>query len=921
VEVQLHGKTYVIRLRRDDTWKLQLQITRHLTDGGFSTIKEALVLDVSDNTVLFSDVKKKPKKGFAGMRIQQQKSALRELQLAHPMEYAQAERLLELEVQRKTLTALKEDKELAQHPSALSKLGSILPKLFNKKAQQEKIGYEKLLQTIADITQEITELTSNDTVVTIRNKKEELKEGIDGFYEMNMKENMTDFQNEVIKGLLFTKLGLPHVLPYIGATKKKTDYTQEEAYTSVINKFCRSGDATRLFSTTPLTLDQQAERLRIFIQIATGLEAIHHLDICVTDLKPHNIFLSTEEGRLHAWLADFGGTIGEHEPLGAITPNYTAPERKFKSPVAKSGDIWALGLILFTFFHGEKPKIRKAEDIAPDLVPGNPIDTFIASIVKNDPNSRPTISDLLPQAIGLLHDVEEQIEQGGEKQKDKVKEEELPPGTEQLFEGMDVVDKTDEVEEKRGTDQATETIEGKVDEVANGVELEGEESVELDIADLDIEELPDMADAINQPIMESLAEARSQYEATVDQSVIEDELSDSIPEEPPDHQLPELFESLSEILQGTENQTVLSKKTEQIEIKIPEQYTDEAAKEYCTSVFQNIQAQVSTKPVKSVFKRLWDAGKIVFKSGDGKVVLGGVEKRTGIDAKEGIEAIEQVKQNELSQTEETKVKICRHNHYLLKKLYEIKLKHKNKVIIDKLDTEIKALELQGQTSNIFKLKDKALFYDIPSDLIIFIGCETDEDRIELSNLFFKAAEFSQEAKELVKGKLANGDFKNMSKKRFGEIDKDAQKSAIISFEKISLEIDKIIEEQKKTTNISSTQLEKVRELLGQQPNLDRARLLAHSMILSRVFRNARLTNTTLEAEMLEQMREQDRQFAELIKALDKEAHNENVRIFKEELKRFESLREYHQDRKRKQEMTSKKRKRKQPRAVKLARGA
>lgn len=86
--------------------------------------------------------------------------------------------------------------------------------------------------------------------------------------------------------------------------------------------------------------------LNVAIQVARGLAAVHAAGIIHRDVKPENIFL-TSDGPVK--LLDFGisGTAGEDRTGGvAGTPTYMSPEALAGDPPDTRSDTWALGVII-----------------------------------------------------------------------------------------------------------------------------------------------------------------------------------------------------------------------------------------------------------------------------------------------------------------------------------------------------------------------------------------------------------------------------------------------------------------------------------------------------------------------------------------------------------------------------------------------
>ena len=95
--------------------------------------------------------------------------------------------------------------------------------------------------------------------------------------------------------------------------------------------------------------------LEIARQVCAGLAAIHDREILHRDLKPANIML---DGRGKVRLTDFGlatavaGAGADGDVAG--TPAYMAPEQLAGEPLSVATDLYALGLVLFEIFTGER---------------------------------------------------------------------------------------------------------------------------------------------------------------------------------------------------------------------------------------------------------------------------------------------------------------------------------------------------------------------------------------------------------------------------------------------------------------------------------------------------------------------------------------------------------------------------------------
>ena len=99
------------------------------------------------------------------------------------------------------------------------------------------------------------------------------------------------------------------------------------------------------------------EAARVVAAVADALEAAHRAGVVHRDVKPGNVFL-TSDGEVK--VLDFGiaSAAGEAalttgEMLG--TPAYLAPERVLGHPATPAADIYALGVVLYELLAGRRP--------------------------------------------------------------------------------------------------------------------------------------------------------------------------------------------------------------------------------------------------------------------------------------------------------------------------------------------------------------------------------------------------------------------------------------------------------------------------------------------------------------------------------------------------------------------------------------
>jgi serine/threonine-protein kinase len=146
--------------------------------------------------------------------------------------------------------------------------------------------------------------------------------------------------------------------------------------------------------------------LEIARQLCAGLAAAHERDVIHRDLKPANVML---DGTGKVRITDFGLAGASGEAIRAGTPAYMAPEQLAGREVTAQSDIYALGLVLYEVFTGQRALdgknlaelIRKREQ-AGILPPSSLVKTLdpkieraIMRCLQPDVNERP------PSALGV----------------------------------------------------------------------------------------------------------------------------------------------------------------------------------------------------------------------------------------------------------------------------------------------------------------------------------------------------------------------------------------------------------------------------------------------------------------------------------------------------------------------------------------
>jgi serine/threonine protein kinase len=155
------------------------------------------------------------------------------------------------------------------------------------------------------------------------------------------------------------------------------------------------------------------EAARLAAQVAAALAEAHDLGVIHRDLKPDNILLQRENGRLDTRLTDFGiarvlNTPSLTTPHAVVgTPHYMAPEAFHGAPTSPAADIYALGVLLYEMVVGCPPFLsdsvadlmrRHMEDL-PERRPGIPDSLWdiIVSCMEKKPRLRPSAAELVTE--------------------------------------------------------------------------------------------------------------------------------------------------------------------------------------------------------------------------------------------------------------------------------------------------------------------------------------------------------------------------------------------------------------------------------------------------------------------------------------------------------------------------------------------
>eukprot|EP00922_Rhytidocystis_sp_ex-Travisia-forbesii_P025560 GHVS01037522.1.p1 GENE.GHVS01037522.1~~GHVS01037522.1.p1 ORF type:complete len:573 (+),score=128.16 GHVS01037522.1:311-2029(+) len=224
----------------------------------------------------------------------------------------------------------------------------------------------------------------------------------------NMKENQ--LKNAINEIKILNELRHPFIVRY------RESFIENSAL-NIIMDFCSGGDLAKRITQQRKEVRKKFKESEVVCWLAQAVMALadmHKRYIMHRDLKPLNIFLDGEDGRLR--LGDFGiskqldCTEGvAHTFVG--TPHYMSPEvvKGSKAGYGNAADIWSLGCVIYelctfkTPYHHAYPITVLMEAVAdnkpvPSIPPGYYSKELIALIdrmLQKDPKKRPTTQELL----------------------------------------------------------------------------------------------------------------------------------------------------------------------------------------------------------------------------------------------------------------------------------------------------------------------------------------------------------------------------------------------------------------------------------------------------------------------------------------------------------------------------------------------
>jgi NIMA (never in mitosis gene a)-related kinase len=151
-----------------------------------------------------------------------------------------------------------------------------------------------------------------------------------------------------------------------------------------------------------------------FVQMASGLKALHEMKIYHRDIKCANLFLTKEKvlkmGDMNVSKVAKAGIASTQTG----TPYYASPEVWKDQPYNSSSDIWSLGCVLYEMITGHPPFQATdmgglAKKIIRGVYPSIPscyssdLDSIVKKLLQTNPRLRPSAADILKNQVVKSH--------------------------------------------------------------------------------------------------------------------------------------------------------------------------------------------------------------------------------------------------------------------------------------------------------------------------------------------------------------------------------------------------------------------------------------------------------------------------------------------------------------------------------------
>lgn len=194
----------------------------------------------------------------------------------------------------------------------------------------------------------------------------------------------------------------------------------DEAHPYLVTELMERGDVTQLIEKAPNNRLALGDVIRVATEVCRGLDFAHSNGIVHRDVKPGNIFLTTDGT---AKIGDFG--LAKHRNRGDVTQSgnivgtvtYMPPEQITGGEVTPQADLYGLGVVLYEMVCGRPPfmgydtasVVRQHIETQPVIPTWHnpycpmPLEALILRMLAKDPKRRPRSAADVIKALDSIH--------------------------------------------------------------------------------------------------------------------------------------------------------------------------------------------------------------------------------------------------------------------------------------------------------------------------------------------------------------------------------------------------------------------------------------------------------------------------------------------------------------------------------------
>lgn len=187
--------------------------------------------------------------------------------------------------------------------------------------------------------------------------------------------------------------GLAH--PHLGRVLGRVEAAGQPG---VLLSFERGQVMFGRYAQRPALREERGAYLQTIRDLLGALAYLHARGVVHRDVKPENVLVGAG-GDAHLVDFDLSGPLNEDfgTPLRIGTAAFQAPEAARGEPLGPSGDLYAVGVLLYWGLHAELPTSE-----APPLGSDDPLDPLRAHLMRPAPEDRPGSADEVLRELDQL---------------------------------------------------------------------------------------------------------------------------------------------------------------------------------------------------------------------------------------------------------------------------------------------------------------------------------------------------------------------------------------------------------------------------------------------------------------------------------------------------------------------------------------